>query len=80
MEPYYQSWATSSHSDVACIECHYAPGVKAEAMGKLQAANQVVKYITGTQGPKPWAEIEDARAAVTGVMARGWRRVPAEAG
>ena len=60
MEPYYQSWATSSHSDVACIECHYAPGVKAEAMGKLQAANQVVKYITGTQGPKPWAEIEDA--------------------
>ena len=24
--------------------------------------------------------IEDARAAVTGVMARGWRRVPAEAG
>src|SRR5512145_92717 len=46
MEPYYQSWATSSHNDVACIECHYAPGVKAEAMGKLQAANQVVKYIT----------------------------------
>jgi hypothetical protein len=60
MEPYYQSWATSSHNDVACIECHYAPGVKAEAMGKLQAANQVVKYITRTQGPKPWAEIEDA--------------------
>lgn len=60
MEPYYESWATSSHNQVPCIQCHYAPGIKAEAMGKLQAANQVVKYVTGTYGTKPWAEIEDA--------------------
>jgi nitrate/TMAO reductase-like tetraheme cytochrome c subunit len=66
MEPYYESWATSSHRDVPCIECHYAPGIRAEAMGKLQAANQVVKYITGAYGTKPWAEIEDAACLRSG--------------
>ena len=60
MVPYYQSWLNSSHNTVACIECHYAPGIKAEAMGKVQAANQVVKYVTRTFEEKPWAEIEDA--------------------
>ncbi len=60
MEPYYESWLNSSHNMVPCIECHYAPGIKAEAMGKVQAANQVVKYVTRTYSEKPWAEIEDA--------------------
>jgi len=60
MEPYYQSWATSSHRDIACIECHIAPGVKAYAMTKLQAANMVVKYFTGAAGTRPWAEVQDA--------------------
>ena len=66
MDPYYDSWKTSSHQDVPCIDCHYAPGIKAEAMGKLQAANQVVKYITRTYGMKPWAEIEDAACLRSG--------------
>ncbi len=66
MEPYYQSWATSAHSEVKCIECHYAPGIKAEAMGKVAAANQVVKYFTGTYALKPWAEIEDAACLRSG--------------
>ncbi len=66
MEPYYESWQTSSHKDVPCIQCHYAPGIKAEAMGKLQAANQVVKYITGAYGLKPWAEIDDAACLRSG--------------
>ena len=66
MEPYYESWATSSHKDVKCIECHYAPGIKAEAMGKLQAANQVVKYVTGSYGLRPWAEIDDAACLRSG--------------
>ncbi|MFC1661972.1 NapC/NirT family cytochrome c [Gemmatimonadota bacterium] len=60
MEPYYESWLQSSHNMVPCIQCHYAPGIKAEAMGKVQAANQVVKYVTRSFGEKPWAEIEDA--------------------
>jgi nitrate/TMAO reductase-like tetraheme cytochrome c subunit len=66
MEPYYDSWQSSSHQDVKCIACHYAPGIKAEAMGKLQAANQVVKYVTGTYGLRPWAEIEDAACLRSG--------------
>jgi nitrate/TMAO reductase-like tetraheme cytochrome c subunit len=66
MQPYYDSWTTSTHHDVPCIKCHYAPGIKAEAMGKVQAANQVVKYVTGTYGTKPWAEIEDAACLRSG--------------
>ena len=66
MRPYYDSWATSSHRDVPCIKCHYAPGIRAEAMGKLQAANQVVRYITGSYGVRPWAEIEDAACLRSG--------------
>jgi nitrate/TMAO reductase-like tetraheme cytochrome c subunit len=66
MQPYYDSWATSTHNDVPCIKCHYAPGVKAEAMGKFQAANQVARYVTGAYGTKPWAEIEDAACLRSG--------------
>jgi hypothetical protein len=66
MRPYYDSWVTSTHNDVPCIACHYAPGIKAEAMGKFQAANQVVKYVTGAYGTKPWAEIEDAACLRSG--------------
>ncbi len=66
MQPYYNSWASSTHNQVKCIQCHYAPGIKAEAMGKLQAANQVVKYVTGAYGTKPWAEIEDAACLRSG--------------
>ena len=70
MQPYYDSWATSTHNDVPCIKCHYAPGIKAEAMGKFQAANQVVRYVTGAYGTKPWAEIEDAASHQRLALAR----------
>jgi nitrate/TMAO reductase-like tetraheme cytochrome c subunit len=69
MRPYYDSWATSTHNEVPCIRCHYAPGIKAEAMGKVQAANQVVKYVTRAYGTKPWAEIEDAACLRSGCHA-----------
>ena len=38
MKPYYESWSTSTHRDVACIKCHIAPGIKAEAMKKMAKA------------------------------------------
>ncbi|HYL70152.1 MAG TPA: NapC/NirT family cytochrome c, partial [Candidatus Dormibacteraeota bacterium] len=66
MQPYYASWATSSHRNVSCIECHIAPGIKAEAMSKFQAANMVVKYFTGAYGTRPWAEIDDATCLRSG--------------
>lgn len=66
MKPYYASWQASSHREVACIECHIAPGIKGEAMGKIQAMNQLVKYVTGTYGLKPWAEVDDASCMRSG--------------
>jgi nitrate/TMAO reductase-like tetraheme cytochrome c subunit len=66
MKPYYDSWAMSSHRRVACINCHIAPGIKAEAMTKIQAANMVVKYFTGSYGTRPWADVSDASCLRSG--------------
>ena len=59
MKPYYASWEKSNHRDVPCIKCHIAPGIKAEAMTKIQAANMVVKDLTGAVNTRPWAKVED---------------------
>ncbi len=60
MKPYYQSWRHSSHSRIACVECHISPGIGAEARKKFEAMSMVAKYVTGTYGTKPWAEVDDA--------------------
>ncbi len=60
MTPYYESWKESSHSNVACVECHIPPGVTAEFRKKYEALSMVTSYFTGTYGTNPWAEIEDA--------------------
>lgn len=59
MKPYYESWKTSSHNDVPCVECHIPPGITAELQKKYEALSMVVKYFTGTYGTNPWAEISD---------------------
>jgi nitrate/TMAO reductase-like tetraheme cytochrome c subunit len=59
MEPYYDSWVSSSHADVACIDCHYEPGSIETLEGKFKALSQLAKYVTRTQGTKPWAEVSD---------------------
>lgn len=61
MEPYVKSWEDSAHgrAGVGCVECHYEPGIVETAEGKFKAINQVVKYVTGTEGTKPWAEVSD---------------------
>jgi nitrate/TMAO reductase-like tetraheme cytochrome c subunit len=28
MDPYYSTWKHSTHKDVACVECHVAPGAQ----------------------------------------------------
>jgi nitrate/TMAO reductase-like tetraheme cytochrome c subunit len=66
MEPYYQGWVTSSHKDVPCVKCHYAPGFQSELRGKFQALSQLAKYFTGTEGTRPWAEIDDAACLRSG--------------
>ena len=57
MEPYYQSWKESSHSDVSCIKCHFAPGFGEEVWGKMLGLVQLAKYVTQTESPRPAAEI-----------------------
>lgn len=59
MEPYYESWKTSSHNNVNCLTCHFEPGLKGFVRGKVVALSQFVRYITVTYGSKPWAEIPD---------------------
>ena len=60
MDPYYDSWKTSSHSMVPCVECHYPPSVEQELKGKVKAVASFVQYFTGVYGKgRPWVEIAD---------------------
>jgi trimethylamine-N-oxide reductase cytochrome c-type subunit TorC len=40
MSPYYESWKQSKHKNVACVECHIAPGVTAEFKKKYEALSR----------------------------------------
>ena len=60
MEPYYEAWHESTHSNVACGDCHFEPGWRHTFKGKWQATSQAVRYITDTYGSKPHAEVRDA--------------------
>jgi len=60
MRPYYESWKTSSHSNIACVDCHIPPGAGATIRKKYEALSMVTSYFTGTYGTNPWAEVDDA--------------------
>ena len=66
MEPYYKSWQESSHKDVTCIECHFPPGVGGKVRGKVLGLVQLLKYVTGSAGTRPSAEIPDASCLRSG--------------
>lgn len=59
MGNYYESWQHSSHKDVACVKCHYEPGVQAEVEGKMAGMVQLVKYVTHSYGTRPHAQISN---------------------
>src|SRR4030065_2397536 len=46
MRPYYDSWKTSSHNDVRCVECHYEPGLVGHLKGTLNGLMQFYSYET----------------------------------
>ena len=46
MRTYYDSWRTSSHNDVKCVECHYEPGLIGHIKGKLNGLMQFYSYET----------------------------------
>jgi len=60
MEPYYVAWHESTHADVPCADCHFEPGFRNVMQGKFEASTQAVKFLTGTYGSKPHAQVHDA--------------------
>ncbi|HLE21210.1 MAG TPA: NapC/NirT family cytochrome c, partial [Vicinamibacteria bacterium] len=50
MQPYFDSWQTSTHSEVRCVDCHIPPGITAEFRKKYEALSMVARYFTGTYG------------------------------
>lgn len=60
MQPFYDSWKASTHRNVECAECHFAPGIKNTVHGKMMGLVQLVKYATSAyKKSRPWAEIPD---------------------
>ncbi len=66
MKPYVAAWKTSKHNKVACVQCHYPPGLRDTIWVKYQAITQVVKWATQTYSSKPFAEVEDGSCLRSG--------------
>src|SRR5690349_8362256 len=66
MEPYYQAWHASTHKNVPCTDCHFEPGLQNTLKGKFEASSQAAKFITGTYGSKPHAQIHDVSCMRSG--------------
>lgn len=59
MRPYVTAWKASRHNTVACVQCHYPPGLRDTLWVKFQAMSQVAKWATQTYNSKPFAVVED---------------------
>ena len=59
MNPYYDSWRTSSHSEVNCLDCHLQPGFVGYVKGKINGLAQAVDCLMGRVGTKPNAAVKD---------------------
>lgn len=63
MEPYYESWHADLHGaklDIACVECHYAPGERTTINAKLRGLSQVASYFSGRYGSsRPRAHVDN---------------------
>jgi nitrate/TMAO reductase-like tetraheme cytochrome c subunit len=63
MEPYYDTWAEDVHGsklDVACVDCHYAPGERTTLKAKFRGLSQVASYFSGRYGAgRPRAYVSD---------------------
>ncbi len=44
MKKYYDSWVSTSHKDVKCVECHYSPGEKHSIRVKFKGLAQLFTY------------------------------------
>ncbi len=60
MNPYYDSWQNSKHSEVNCLDCHLQPGFTGYIKGKINGLAQAVDCMVGRVGKKPNATVVDA--------------------
>jgi nitrate/TMAO reductase-like tetraheme cytochrome c subunit len=70
MEPYYVSWEKSGHADVACIKCHFPPGVGEKIRGKVGGLVQLLSYLSATEELIPAAHVSDASCLRSGCHER----------
>lgn len=67
MESFYQSWRSSSHNNIDCVECHFEPGLSGTVRGKLNGLVQIVNYVSlSYKKRRPWAEIPDNTCSRSG--------------
>ena len=63
MTSYYDSWHADVHGrklEIACIECHYAPGERDTVLAKLRGLSQVASYVSGRYGAsRPRAHVDN---------------------
>jgi cytochrome c nitrite reductase small subunit len=56
MQPYVDAWATSTHKDVWCVDCHVGQGYPARFAHKFVALGEVVSHFKGdVTFPRPSA-------------------------
>jgi hypothetical protein len=66
MEPYYESWETSSHRDISCVKCHIEPGMNSYVQAKLNGLGQVVDDTLNRTGFKPSASVTELSCTRSG--------------
>ena len=67
MTVYVESWKSSTHRHVPCIDCHYKPGFMNHLKGKWKDGQLSMAYfITGKSPTKAHAEIDDASCLQSG--------------
>jgi hypothetical protein len=60
MNEFYDSWKSSEHSNVNCLDCHLQPGFTGYIKGKINGMAQAVDCMVGRIGTKPSATVNDA--------------------
>jgi hypothetical protein len=60
MNDHYDSWKSSEHSNVNCLDCHLQPGFSGYIKGKINGLAQAVDCMVGRVGTKPNATVIDA--------------------
>jgi len=51
MQPEWEAWNRSPHSNVACVDCHIAPGAAGEIKAKWNGVHQLVGVLTSYDRP-----------------------------